>query len=155
MLRQAGGQQCPSLNCNCAALTLCVHILSASVLPTNSQHTPLPSLPPALMCKRELHVRLNPEQNTVSVGGRVEQRKALLELRDTTDLLKDSGFREFGGAAFLSWTPGRRNHSRGLDDGTCRPPSRYREEGPSRRTHDSDTKSTTNLDHEVRMTNYR
>jgi hypothetical protein len=107
------------------------------------------------MFKRELHVRLNPEQNTVRVGGRVEQRKTLLELGDTTDLLKDSGFREFGGAAFLSWTTGRRNHSRGLDDGICRPPSWHHEEGTSRRTHDSDTKSATNPDHEVSMTNYR
>ncbi len=30
------------------------------------------------------------------------------------------GFRKFCGATFLSWTTGRRNHSRGLDDGSCR-----------------------------------
>jgi diadenylate cyclase len=29
------------------------------------------------------------------------------------------GFREFGGETFLSWTTGRRNYSRDLDDGSC------------------------------------
>ena len=63
------------------------------------------------------------------------------------------GFREFGSATFLSWTTGRRNHPRGLDDGSCRPPARYREKGTSRRNDDSDTKSATSPDHEVSMTN--
>jgi hypothetical protein len=40
-------------------LILCVHILSASVGPTKSQHTALPSLPPALMLRRKPHDRLN------------------------------------------------------------------------------------------------
>jgi hypothetical protein len=31
------------------------------------------------------------------------------------------GFREFGGETFLSWTTGRRNYSRDLDDGSCPP----------------------------------
>src|SRR5580765_3429305 len=60
---------------------------------------------------------------------------------------------EFGGAAFLSWTLGGRNHSRGVDDGSCWPPAWYREEGRSRRTDDSDTKSATSLDRRVKMTN--
>jgi hypothetical protein len=63
---------------NWVVLILGVHILSASVLPTNSQHTPLPSLPPALMLKRELHDRLNPEhRNSASI-----RNDRLGELRD-------------------------------------------------------------------------
>jgi F0F1-type ATP synthase membrane subunit b/b' len=46
---------------NRITLILCVHILSASARPANSQHTALPSLPRALTPRRELHDRLNPE----------------------------------------------------------------------------------------------
>jgi hypothetical protein len=42
-----------------------------------------------------------------------------------------------------------------VDDGSCRPPARYREEGTSRRTHDSDTKSATSLDRGVSITDLR
>ena len=60
---------------------------------------------------------------------------------------------EFGGTAFLSRTIGRRNHSRGLDDGSC-PPGWYQQEGTGRRTDDSDTKSATGLDRGVNTTNH-
>ena len=49
---------------NRIVLILCVHILAASVLRTNSQHTALPPPPPALMLRRELHDRLNPEHSS-------------------------------------------------------------------------------------------
>src|SRR5260370_40717349 len=50
---------------NWIALILSVHILSASVLRTGSQHTTLPSLQPALMLKRDLqHGPLNPEHGS-------------------------------------------------------------------------------------------
>jgi diadenylate cyclase len=45
------------------------------------------------------------------------------------------------------------NHSRGLDDGS-RPPAWHREEGTGRRTDDSDAKSATGRDREVKMTNH-
>ena len=64
------------------------------------------------------------------------------------------GIGEFGGAAFLSWTTGRRNHSRDLDDGSRRPPAWYREEGTSRRTDDSHTQSATGLDRGAKMTKH-
>lgn len=46
---------------NWIVLILCVHILSASARPTESQHTVLPSLPPALILRRKPHNRLNLE----------------------------------------------------------------------------------------------
>jgi F0F1-type ATP synthase membrane subunit b/b' len=49
---------------NWIVLILCIHILSAPVRPTNSLHTALPSLPPALIVRRELHGRLNPEHTS-------------------------------------------------------------------------------------------
>jgi hypothetical protein len=51
---------------------------------------------------------------------------------------------------FLSWTTGWRNHSRALDDGSRRPPSRHRQEGTSWRIDSVDTKSPSSLGREVR-----
>lgn len=48
---------------NWIVLILCVHILSASVRLTDSQHTAFPSLRSALI-RRELHDRMNPEQSS-------------------------------------------------------------------------------------------
>ena len=49
---------------NLIVLILYVHILSASALPTNSQHPALLSLSPALMLRGELAGRLNPEHSS-------------------------------------------------------------------------------------------
>jgi len=49
---------------NWIVLILCVHILSASARPTESQHTVLPSLPPALILRRKPHNRLNLEHRS-------------------------------------------------------------------------------------------
>ena len=49
---------------NWIVLILCVHILSTSARPMDSQHTMLPSLPRALMLRRELHDRLNRHGST-------------------------------------------------------------------------------------------
>jgi F0F1-type ATP synthase membrane subunit b/b' len=49
---------------NWIVLILCVHILSASALPTNLQHTAVPSLTPALVLRHELHGPLNPEHSS-------------------------------------------------------------------------------------------
>jgi hypothetical protein len=50
---------------NWIVVILCVHILSASARLTDSQHTALPPLPPALTVQRELHDRLNPEHSSI------------------------------------------------------------------------------------------
>jgi len=65
---------------NRIVLVLCVHILSASARLTDSQHTALPSLRSALMLRRQLHDRLNPEpsstppapESTASKGSQID-----------------------------------------------------------------------------------
>ena len=52
---------------NWIVLILCVHILSASARPTESQHTVLPSLPPALILRRKPQDRLNLEHSSTPV----------------------------------------------------------------------------------------
>src|SRR2546426_4100221 len=54
----------------------------------------------------------------------------------------------------MSWTSGRRNHSRALDDGSCRPPSWYREEGASGRVDGADAKPATSLYCDIRATGH-
>jgi F-type H+-transporting ATPase subunit b len=49
---------------NWIVLILCVHILSASARPTDSQQKALPSLPRALTLRRKQHDRMNPEHRS-------------------------------------------------------------------------------------------
>ena len=58
-------------------------------------------------------------------------------------------FRKFSGSAFLSWQAGRRNHSRGVDDGS-RPSSRQGKEGTGRRVDGAYAEFAAGLQREVK-----